>query len=155
VRCVCYACSVLFAREAASEGGPRLRLIPERRLYLPDFDLTDAEWDRLRIPVGMAYILGQGLAFYPGPLGATQASLDAGVWQQVQDRNPVLHQMQPDVEALLVNRVRGSREHYLVPIDECYRLVGVIRGAWRGLTGGAQAWTTVDSFFQTLRARSS
>jgi hypothetical protein len=154
VRCVCYACSVLFARAAASEGGSRFRLIPERRLYLPDFDLTDAEWDRLRIPVGMAYILSQGLAFYPGPLGATQAFLDADLWQQVQDRNPVLRQMQPDVEALLVNRVRGSREHYLVPIDECYRLVGVIRAAWRGLTGGAQAWATVDSFFQALRARS-
>jgi Family of unknown function (DUF5947) len=142
VRCVCYPCSVLFAR------GSTFRLIPERRLYLAGFDLKDAEWDRLRIPVGIAFVLADGTAFYPSTLGSTQAFLDPDLWQQVQDRNPVVRQMEPDVEALLVNRLGQSRDHYLVPIDDCYRLVGLIRTAWRGLTGGREVWTQVETFFQ-------
>ena len=37
--------------------------------------------------------------------------------------------MEPDVEALLINRVGPAREYFLAPIDECYRLVGLIRTA--------------------------
>jgi hypothetical protein len=70
------------------------------------------------------------------------------VWQQVQARNPVLRQMQPDVEALLVHRIGAARDHYLVPIDDCYRLVAVIRTAWRGLTGGRDVWAQVQRFFE-------
>ncbi len=33
--------------------------------------------------------------------------------------------MQPDVEALLVNRVGAARDISRVPIDECYKLVGI------------------------------
>ena len=32
--------------------------------------------------------------------------------------------LEPDVEALLVNRARGARRHWIVPIDDCYALVG-------------------------------
>ena len=35
--------------------------------------------------------------------------------------------MQPDVEALLVNRVGGRRLYYLAPIDVCFELVGLMR----------------------------
>ena len=46
--------------------------------------------------------------------------------------NPILNAMDANVVALLVNRVghvRGASpaEYYLVPIDECYKLVGLIR----------------------------
>jgi len=58
------------------------------------------------------------------------------------------------VEALLVNRVRGTREHFLVPIDECYRLVGLIRMHWRGLSGGREVWEEIEQFFEELRGRS-
>jgi Family of unknown function (DUF5947) len=136
-------------------SGARFRLIPQRRRYLAGFALTDAEWESLRIPVGIAFVLADGTAFYPGALGATQAFLDPEVWQQVKERNPVLRQMQPEVEALLVNRVGDCREHYLVPIDDCYRLVGVIRTAWRGLTGGREVWSRVDEFFQGVKAHAA
>jgi hypothetical protein len=144
VRCVCYPCSVLFDREGAS----KFRLIPRRRRFLAGFSLSEADWESLRIPVGIAFVLADGTAFYPGALGATQAFLDPDVWQQVQEHNPVLRQMEPEVEALLINRVGEAREHYLVPIDDCYRLVGLIRTAWRGLTGGREVWTQVATFFQ-------
>jgi hypothetical protein len=66
--------------------------------------------------------------------------------------------MESDVEALLVNRVahaRGSAqaEYYLVPIDECYKLVGIIRTHWRGLSGGTEVWQELGRFFTGLRNR--
>ena len=69
------------------------------------------------------------MAFYPGPMGATESLLDLGAWETLEEANPVLVTIEPDVEALLVNRARGAREHWLVPIDECYGLVGLIRPA--------------------------
>jgi hypothetical protein len=66
----------------------------------------------------------------------------------------VLGGMERDVEALLVNRVRGAREHFLVPIDECYSLVGLIRMHWRGLSGGREVWEEIGRFFEELRERS-
>jgi hypothetical protein len=52
------------------------------------------------------------------------------------------------VEALLVNRARGTRQHFLVPIDDCYRLAGLIRTRWRGLSGGEEVWKEIDRFFE-------
>jgi hypothetical protein len=62
--------------------------------------------------------------------------------------------MQPDVEALLVNRARGARSHWLVPIEDPYRLVALIRTRWRGFTGGKEVWIEIDRFFGELDARS-
>ena len=59
----------------------------------------------------------------------------------------MLLSMQPDVEALLVNRVGSAREYFLVPIDECYKLVGLIRIHWRGLSGGSLVWGEIAEFF--------
>jgi hypothetical protein len=74
--------------------------------------------------------------------------------------NPVLREMQADVEALLVNRVGHSRgfsnpEYYLTPIDECFKLVGLIRSKWHGLSGGAEVWREVGDFFAELKTKSS
>ncbi|MGH9898511.1 MAG: DUF5947 family protein, partial [Pyrinomonadaceae bacterium] len=68
--------------------------------------------------------------------------------------NPILKKMEPDVEALLINRVGSTREYYLVPIDECYKLVGLIRKAWRGLSGGTELWDEIGTFFAQLKDRS-
>ena len=70
----------------------------------------------------------------------------------------MLRELEPDVEALLVNRVGQSRgsapaEYYIVPIDACYKLVGLIRIHWRGLSGGTEVWQEIGNFFTDLRAR--
>ena len=39
------------------------------------------------------------------------------------------------------------------PIDECYALVGLIRGGWQGLSGGAQVWEDLERFFADLERR--
>jgi hypothetical protein len=40
-----------------------------------------------------------------------------------------------------------------VPIDECYRLVGLIRSNWQGFSGGAEVWQKIESFFGDLRRK--
>jgi uncharacterized protein DUF5947 len=57
------------------------------------------------------------------------------------------------VEALLVNRARGAHDSFLVPIDECYKLVGVIRTRWRGFSGGREVWDEIARFFEDLGRR--
>jgi hypothetical protein len=157
IMCVCRPCSILFDREAASEG--RYRLIPDRHLFLEDFQMGDAQWESLRIPVDMAFFFHSApaervVAFYPSPMGPTESLLKLGTWEELEISNPVLKGMESDVEALLVNRVRGKRDHFLVPMDECYSLVGLIRMHWRGLSGGREVWEEIDQFFENLKQRS-
>jgi Family of unknown function (DUF5947) len=155
--CVCRPCSILFDRKAASEG--RYRLIPDRHLFLEDFEMSDVQWESLRVPVDMAFFFystpaEKVVAFYPSPMGPTESLLKLSAWEELESHNPVLKEMERDVEALLVNRVREAREHFLVPMDECYSLVGLIRTRWRGLSGGREVWEEIGRFFEELRERS-
>ena len=155
--CACRACSILFYEEAASEG--RYRLIPDSHLFLEDFEMSDAQWESLRIPVDMAFFFYSApaervVAFYPSPMGPTESLLKLGAWEELEKANPVLKRMERDVEALLVNRAKGAREHFLVPMDECYSLVGLIRIHWRGFSGGQEVWEEIDRFFEALKGRS-
>jgi hypothetical protein len=157
IMCACRPCSILFDSEAASEG--RYRLIPDRHLFLEDFEMSDAQWESLRIPVDMAFFFystpaERVVAFYPSPMGPTESLLKLNAWEELEESNPVLKGIERDVEALLVNRVRGAREHFLVPMDECYSLVGLIRMNWRGLSGGREVWEKLEQFFEELRERS-
>ena len=68
--------------------------------------------------------------------------------------NPELGKLQPDVQALLVNRVGAAREYLIVPIYECYKLVGIIRLRWTGLSGGS-VWGEIGKFFDDLHRRAS
>jgi hypothetical protein len=157
IMCACRPCSILFDSEAASEG--RYRLIPDRHLFLEDFEMSDVQWESLRIPVDMAFFFHSTpaekvVAFYPSPMGPTESLLKLSAWEELETHNPVLKGMERDVEALLVNRVRETREHFLVPMDECYRLVGLMRMHWRGLSGGREVWEEIEQFFEELRKRS-
>lgn len=154
--CACRACATLFDR--ASAGGGHYRLIGDRRLRLEQFELPDETWERLRIPVEMAFFFtdsraGRVVAFYPSPMGATESRLALEAWEELTTANPVLEELEADVEALLVNRARGARGHWLVPVDDCYRLVAVIRTRWRGFSGGSEVWQAIDGFFAELDAR--
>jgi Family of unknown function (DUF5947) len=146
-RCVCTACALLFTREAAGRG--HYRLVPEERLRLPDLGPGD-----LGVPVGLAFFVpsadGSVVAHYPSPMGATRWEVDPEVWRVAQERCPALTDLQPGVQALLVNTTRGAREHWIVPIDDCYRLVSLIRGEWTGLSGGDRVWPAIDRFFARL-----
>jgi len=153
--CSCDACAILFDGQQSA----RYRRVPRRLRALDDFRMTDAQWDSLLIPIGLAFFFystpaGRVVAFYPGPAGATESLLDLEGWNDLARENPLLTAMEPDVEALLANRVGQAREYYIAPIDECYRLVGLIRASWRGLSGGSEVWSEIGGFFAGLRERS-
>jgi hypothetical protein len=95
------------------------------------------------------------VALYPSPAGPTESLLDLASWAEIVQENPILKGMEPDVEGLLVNRVGSARDHFLAPIDECYKLVGLIRAHWRGLSGGTGVWNEIERFFAGLKERSS
>jgi Family of unknown function (DUF5947) len=156
--CACRACSLLFDGDAA--GGGHFKLVPDRRLALDDFRLDQATWDRLSIPVEMAFFFrssreGRVMAYYPSPAGPTESLLGLEAWRDVEDANPVLAEMVDDVEALLVNRAKGTRRQWIVPIEDCYALVGLIRTRWRGFSGGEEVWEQIDGFFRELDEKSA
>ena len=153
--CCCDACAVLFSGQPSA----RYRRVPRRVQFLRDFLMTDAQWEDLLIPINLAFFFrsasaGRVVAAYPSPAGATESLLALDAWQQLERENPILLELEPDVESLLVNRVGQAREFYRVPIDECYKLVGLIRTSWRGLSGGAEVWQTIARFFADLKSRS-
>jgi hypothetical protein len=156
--CACRACAILFDREAAGAG--HFRLVPDRRLRIDGLELSDLMWEELRLPVEMAFFFrnsaaGRVQAFYPSPMGPTESLLELDAWTSLEAANPVLGTLVPDVEALLVNRARGARQHYVVPIDDCYALVGLIRTRWRGFTGGREVWEAIAAFFEDLDRRAT
>ena len=156
IMCACQACKILFDSDAA--GGGHLRLVPERRRELTDFVLDEAGWAALQIPVDMAFFFFSSpaervIALYPSPAGPTESQLRLEAWTELEAANPVLGELEPDVEALLISRARDRREHWLVPIDDCYQLTGLIRTHWRGLSGGDEVQRHIDGFFEQLRRR--
>lgn len=149
--CGCRACYLLFT--APGSGGGLMRAVPDRYVALPSFSL-DPSADALDVPVSVVFyvfgsVAGHVSAFYPGPAGAAESLLPLDAWETVVDAHPELADVAPDVEAVLV---RGS-EAYVVPIDACYELAGMLRMLWRGFDGGAEAQDALDEFFTGVRIR--
>ncbi len=154
VSCCCSACATLFRGQA----GGRYGSVPRDLQRLDGFRMTDAQWQNLAIPIGLAFLFestraGSVVAVYPSPAGGTESAPMQDAWEDLVRDNPTLGNLAADVEALLVNRVNGAREYYRVPIDECYKLVGLVRSKWRGFTGGVDLWDEIAAFFTSLKAR--
>lgn len=157
--CACEGCALLFSSQSAA----RYKRVPRRVLLLQNFRMTDAQWDGLMVPINMAFFFRSSLeerivALYPSPAGATESLLPLETWSDIVLENPVLAGMESDVEALLANRVAHARgaapaEYYLVPIDQCYKLVGIMRMHWKGLSGGTELWQALGDFFTDLRGK--
>jgi hypothetical protein len=157
IMCTCRACYLLFTHQGAAGG--RYRAVPDRYLHDQAFGLGEGQWDALQIPVRVAFFflnsdLGRVVAFYPSPAGATESLLPLEAWADVVAANPVMTDLAPDVEALLVRRAGQGFECFLVPIDACYELVGLVRMHWKGFDGGQEAWEAIDGFFDAVRERS-
>ena len=151
ITCVCPPCAILFGGSIRQP----YRRIPRDLRRLRDFAITDQEWESLLIPINLAFFTdstfaGRTIVNYPSPAGTMESSLDTEYWDAIVKRNPMLKTFGPDVEALLVNRVGDARQYYRAPIDQCFRLVGIIRTHWRGLSGGTEVWKQIESFFSEL-----
>ena len=154
--CACRGCYLLFT--ATGAGGGHYRAVPDRYLGLDGFRLSAAQWEAAQIPVSVAFVfhnssLGRVAAFYPSPAGATESLLPLELWDELVAANPLLADVEPDVEALLVRAGRDGAEGFVVPIDACYELVGEMRRLWRGFDGGSEARAALDAFFDRVRAR--
>ncbi len=110
------------------------------------------------MPIELAFCFhstpeGGPVALYPSPAGVMASAMGNDVWFRLAAANPRLNAMSPDVEALLINRIKGSRRYYRVSIDRCYALVGLIRSHWEGLSGGSKVWEAIAGFFEAIEGR--
>jgi hypothetical protein len=150
--CVCETCWSLRS------GDTEFRPPGSRTLWLEDFVMADEIWSAFQIPIGLAFLLrssvsGGVVALYPSPVGATESELELTAWDALCAANPVLDQMEPDAEALIVNRTADEHQYAIVPVDQCYRMVGLIKSRWEGITGGRGVDEAVGQFFERVRAR--
>jgi hypothetical protein len=167
--CACTACGLLFTRQADPRPGgldSRYRTVPDRVRHDPAAPLSTTEWDELRIPVSIAFFfvnsaLGHVVASYPSPAGVTECELDLAAWERLADSHPLLRAPVPDVEAILVvgrgqPGTSGDRgiETFLIPIDLCYSLAGLLRLNWHGFDGGTEVRVILAKFLDDLRGRS-
>ena len=154
--CACRACYLLFLSEGAASG--KYRSVPERVRHDPDTPLDEQDWNELQIPVAMAFFfinsaLGRVVAGYPSPGGMTECELDLAAWDRLVAAYPLFTAMTPDVEAVLVHHAEPGSEVFLLPIDQCYALVGELRLRWQGFDGGAEAHAALAAFLAGLRAQ--
>jgi len=152
VVCSCAACALLFP---ARPGG-RFKRVPPEVIELPNGDDADIGWGGLSVPIGLAFFIrssaeGKAIAFYPSPAGPTPAPVDPEAWRRLGEQVPELGRMEDDVQALLVHRLEGARDTFIVPIDRCYDLVGRLRVKWRGISGGEEVRSETLEFFRALR----
>jgi hypothetical protein len=147
--CACEAC---FARRS---GEAEFRPVGRRVVWLDEFVLRDEIWGAFRIPIGLAFffqstVIGEITALYPSPAGATESELDMGAWAQLVASNPILATLEPDTEALIVNRMGDRQQFAIAPIDRCYALVGLVKVKWQGISGGNELGEAIQGFFDDL-----
>ena len=150
IECVCESCWALRS------GDAEYRPTGGRTLWLDELELPDEVWASFQIPIGLAFfmdstIAGCVVAHYPSPGGATESELHFASWSRMVERNPILADLEPDIEGLIVNRLSQPPAYAIAPIDRCYALTGAIKVSWEGISGGPKVAEAVSGFFADLR----
>jgi hypothetical protein len=150
--CACEACW------AMRSGEGDYRPTGNRTLWLRDLNVPDDLWASFQIPIGLAFFMESTVtacvvAMYPSPGGATESELHFDSWHRMQQLNPVLDGLEPDIEGLIANRLANPPIYVIAPIDQCYALTGKIKAHWEGISGGAGVKAAVAEFFEALRAQ--
>jgi Family of unknown function (DUF5947) len=148
--CVCPTCWSMRSGEA------RYRPTGSRTLWLEGLEMSDELWAAFQIPIGLAFLMrssatGGIVALYPSPAGATESELELDAWDRLVAANRALEDLDFDAEALIVNRLADPHAFVIAPLDECYRLVGLIKSTWEGISGGAAMEAAVQRFFDQVR----
>jgi hypothetical protein len=152
IECVCESCWALRS------GDAEYRPVGTRTLWLDELELPDEVWASFQIPIGLAFFMesttaGCVVAMYPSPAGATESELHFTAWNRLVELNPLLAQLEPDVEGLIVNRLSDPPGYAIAPIDRCYALTGAVKASWEGISGGTDVNDAVGAFFADLRAQ--
>ena len=150
ILCACEPCL------AMKSGLDNYCPVSTRTLWLDDFQFSDELWAAFQLPVGLAFFMrstgtNSVVALYPSPAGATECELHLESWDKLVELNPILKDLEADAEALVVNRISETPQQAIVPIDECYRLVGLIKSTWQGISGGSAIEDAVPKFFEYVR----
>jgi hypothetical protein len=151
--CACEACWAM----RAGEGD--YRPTGNRTIWLPDLRLPDDVWASFQIPIGLAFFMRSTVtecvvAMYPSPAGATESELHFESWDRMVELNPILGELEPDIEGLVANRLSDPPMYAIAPIDRCYELTGVIKANWEGISGGSRIEGAVAEFFAALERQS-
>jgi hypothetical protein len=151
IACTCESCWNVRS------GDPEYRPTGNRTLWLPDLDVPDELWASFQIPIGLAFFMDSTVtacvvALYPSPGGATESELHFESWRRMIELNPVLAELEPDIEGLVVNRLADPPAYAIAPIDQCYALTGAIKANWQGISGGPGVEEAVARFFEELRS---
>ncbi len=150
--CVCEACWALRS------GDPEFRPTGSRFVWLEGFTVPSELWARFGIPIGLAFFLrgAEGVAaLYPSPVGATECELDLSAWDALVSLNPVLETLDAEGETLIANRLADPPQYAITPTDEAYRLVGLVKANWQGISGGAGVEQAVADFFDELKVKAA
>lgn len=150
--CACESCW------AMRSGEGEYRPTGSRTIWLDELQIPDELWASFQIPIGLAFFMRSTVtecvvAMYPSPAGATESELHFEAWGRMLELNPVLGDLEPDVEGLIVNRLSDPPRYAIAPIDHCYALTGAIKASWEGISGGAGVEQAVTDFFEGLRTR--
>jgi hypothetical protein len=150
--CACEACW------AMRSGEGDYRPTGNRTLWLPELDVPEDLWAAFQIPIGLAFFMRSTVtecvvALYPSPAGATESELHFEAWGRMLELNPVLGDLEPDIEGLVINRLAEPPMYAIAPIDRCYELTGLIKASWEGISGGPGVEQAVTSFFAGVRAQ--
>src|SRR5678815_4160095 len=78
--CACDGCALRFDNVIG-----RFKLIPRDTRALPNFTMTDPQWEALSLPIQLAFFFhsspaGKVVALYPSPAGATESLLPITSW---------------------------------------------------------------------------
>jgi hypothetical protein len=146
--CACFACASCF-----DAPGARFRRLPRRVDRLPR-SLDDSDWAALGIPVRCAFFVSGATgaeAVYPSPAGPVRTALNAELWALVAARAELA--LEAELEAWLFLDFERRRAAFRAPLDVCFRLSGLVRARWQGLSGGATFWPALDDFLRELGGR--
>ena len=145
---------------AASPATRRTGPTGTRTVWLAELELADELWARFAIPIGLAFFFrssaaGGVVALYPSPAGATECELDLAAWERARRRQPgAATSLEPDVEALIVNRLGGARQHAIVADRRVLPAGRPDPGAaGRASRAATPIEDAVDGFFAELRER--
>lgn len=151
VFCACASCA-----SALSQGelrGARYLRVQRRATRLAGLSIDDATWSELGVPVGLVYFTTKGrsgevVATFPGRSGIIESFVPLKAWNALERRFPVLKDVRPDVEALLVRRTSRHQAYYQASVDHCYELAQLLRGA--EASGSWPELAAVQAFFDRL-----
>ena len=107
-----------------------------RSAWPSSFARTTASWRSTRAPPAR-----------PSPSSELEA------WDELVGRNGVVGDIERDSEALVVDKLNDGIQAAIVPTDEAYRMVGLVKANWQGISGGQGVPAAVAGFFDELRAR--